>query len=126
MEAPGLALFFCMFLMAFLFIGFVLAVLIERVRGHQRYSAGRLARGEWRLETCPHCQGRGRCPQCGGMGTLGLMGKPCPACGGGEHEEAGRSVTLRGSGRCPVCAARGQVYRVTATGQIISLDESEQ
>jgi hypothetical protein len=97
----------------------VLLLYWQRTTRLRQWLQRQLASGAWRLEQCPHCRGRGRCPQCGGMGTLGLMGKPCPACGGGEQEQGGRTVTVRGSGRCPVCAGHAQVYRVVASGATV-------
>jgi hypothetical protein len=100
---------------------FPVALVWRAVRRRQQL-ARRLNRGEWRLEPCPACHGRGACAQCGGMGTLGLMGKPCPWCGGGEQQEKGRLVTRRGSGRCTRCGGSGQVYLIVASGEIVRLD----
>jgi|GEM_PF-4511886 len=89
----------------------------------QRWLAQRLQSGAWVVTPCSACQGKGHCLQCGGMGTLGLMGKPCPACGGGEHSEGGHVVTLRGSGRCAVCGGYGQVYRDVHSGLTIQMSD---
>ena len=97
----------------------------QRGRGAEQALQRKLASGEWRLEQCPACFGRGACRQCGGMGTLGLMGKPCPSCGGGEQEENGRLVTLRGSGQCAQCGGAGQVYRITSNGATLPLGNGD-
>jgi hypothetical protein len=104
--------------------GLIVLVAWQRWRGASRGAAEQVARGAWVHEVCPQCRGSGRCPQCGGMGTLGLLGKPCPSCGGGERETPSGPITVQGTGRCTTCLGLGSVYRVVATGRLLPVDRT--
>jgi hypothetical protein len=67
-------------------------------------------------DTCPTCQGSGRCQSCGGSGTIpagtchGLRAVyGCTACGGVRGDPCNSGGGSAGSGQCQTCGGSGQV-----------------
>jgi hypothetical protein len=67
-------------------------------------------------DTCPTCQGSGRCQSCGGSGTIpagtchGLRAVyGCTACGGVRGDPCNSGGGSAGSGQCQTCGGTGQV-----------------
>jgi hypothetical protein len=67
-------------------------------------------------DTCPTCQGSGKCQACGGSGTISagtchgqLAVYGCSACGGVRGDPCNSGGGSAGSGRCQTCGGSGQI-----------------